>query len=34
LFGLYTSNHAADLAAERVRAMNCAALVTKTLPRT
>jgi 4-diphosphocytidyl-2-C-methyl-D-erythritol kinase len=34
LFGLYTSNHAADLAAERVRAMNCAALVTKTLSRT
>jgi len=34
LFGLYRSTDAAELAAERVRARNCAALVTKTLPRT
>jgi 4-diphosphocytidyl-2-C-methyl-D-erythritol kinase len=33
LFGLYRSNRAAELAAERVRARNCAALVTKTLQR-
>jgi 4-diphosphocytidyl-2-C-methyl-D-erythritol kinase len=33
LFGLYPSDEAAELAAVRVRAMGCVALVTRTLPR-
>jgi 4-diphosphocytidyl-2-C-methyl-D-erythritol kinase len=34
LFGLYSSDEAARLAADRVRAAGCVALVTRTLPRT